>query len=399
MMKSQPVFLSARELYVGMRAECLREVSQSDIRSFGELTGDLNPLHLDPIYAASTNYAGTIAHGAYQLALCSALAGMQLPGKNCLITSVEARFPSPLKLPASVSVQGEIAAWNPSITAGRLRVTVIDRIHGRVCCEAGIGFSLHEERSPNQTIHSTFPQPAEINDHAKPLVLVTGATGGLGQAIVEGLVTEYNVLAIVNKNPLPPHLVQAGVGHVSADLASPQLAQQILKQLAGHTLFAVIHLAWPGLARGGLLNQPAGSLEAQVLAGTCQLVELAKILRETGSKDGARLISIGSIAGSQKPLTSLAAYSLGKAALEHTTRLLAAELGVLRIAVNAICPSLVPVGMNQQMDSRRQKLESASVPLGRLCTPADVLQAVHWLLSPKASFVSGQIIGLNGGQL
>ena len=82
-----------------------------------------------------------------------------------------------------------------------------------------------------------------------------------------------------------------------------------------------------------------------------------------------------------------------------SVRLLAPELARKQITINAICPGFVPVGINQQVNSRQQKLELARVPLGRLCQPADVVQAVRYLLSPAASFVSGQMLGLTGGQL
>ncbi len=70
-----------------------------------------------------------------------------------------------------------------------------------------------------------------------------------------------------------------------------------------------------------------------------------------------------------------------------------------KVTVNAVCPSFVPLGINKQADERQQKMEAARVPLGRLCTAADVAGAVDYLLSPAASFVSGQILGLSGGQL
>ena len=69
------------------------------------------------------------------------------------------------------------------------------------------------------------------------------------------------------------------------------------------------------------------------------------------------------------------------------------------MTVNAVCPSFLAVGINDRADERQQKLEKARVPLGRLCTPADVEGTIDYLLSGAASFVSGQILGLSGGQL
>jgi 3-oxoacyl-[acyl-carrier protein] reductase len=69
----------------------------------------------------------------------------------------------------------------------------------------------------------------------------------------------------------------------------------------------------------------------------------------------------------------------------------------MRITIDAVCPSFVPVGMNEQADHRLLKWETAWIPLGRLCGPEDVAGAVRHLLTPEASFVSGQFLGLSGG--
>ncbi|HUQ10235.1 MAG TPA: SDR family oxidoreductase, partial [Steroidobacteraceae bacterium] len=95
---------------------------------------------------------------------------------------------------------------------------------------------------------------------------------------------------------------------------------------------------------------------------------------------------------------AVSTYSLSKAALEQTVKLLAPELARKKITINAVCPSFVPTGMNEQSDARARKLEAARVPLGRLCSPEDVVGTVRFLLSPEASFLSGESIVLSGGQ-
>ena len=92
-------------------------------------------------------------------------------------------------------------------------------------------------------------------------------------------------------------------------------------------------------------------------------------------------------------------YSLGKAVLEHSMRLLAPELARKGVTVNAVLPSFIPVGMNAAKSSRAVLLETAKVPAGRLGSPVEVANAIEYLLSPGASFVSGQLVSLTGGQM
>jgi 3-oxoacyl-[acyl-carrier protein] reductase len=105
------------------------------------------------------------------------------------------------------------------------------------------------------------------------------------------------------------------------------------------------------------------------------------------------------MAGVHRPSLQTSAYSLGKATLEHSVRLLAPELGRKGITINVVSPAFVPVGINKRADDRQLMMARAAVPLGRLCTVDDVTAAVRHLLSPEAGFISGQTVGLYGGQL
>jgi NAD(P)-dependent dehydrogenase (short-subunit alcohol dehydrogenase family) len=126
---------------------------------------------------------------------------------------------------------------------------------------------------------------------------------------------------------------------------------------------------------------------------------VARFLRSHADAAGARLVYLGTTAATLKPALNMAAYSLGKAALEQTVRLLAPELARAGITVNTVAPSFVPVGMNSAKTNRVVLTETARVPLGKLCSPEDVARAAEFFLSPGASFITGQTLALTGGQL
>ena len=111
------------------------------------------------------------------------------------------------------------------------------------------------------------------------------------------------------------------------------------------------------------------------------------------------MVALGSVAGHYKPALGLGAYSLAKSALEDTLRLLAPEVARKKISINAVCPTFVPAGMNAQADDLQMKREAALIPMGRICETQDLVGAVRYLLSPAASFISGQSIVLSGAQL
>ncbi len=395
-MPPEPTTWRGEDLRVGLIAEFERDVTEADILDFARNSGDHNPLHVDAAYAAASNYGARIAHGAFQVGLASALVGMHLPGRLVLLGSVNARFPAPLFFPCRVSVRGEVTAWDLGLNAGQLRVTVSEASSKAPTAEIVMGFTLHEPRARQEP---SARAAADLGASA-PAVLLTGASGGIGAVLARALSARHLVLALSHRRPLDDGLLASpNVVAVRSDLAGLTLEEDVRAALGGRPLYGVVHAAWPGAPHGGLLQCPDDVLRQQLAFGGAHLIRLARLLFSCVGEGGGRLVALGSIVGSAKPALSLAAYSLGKGVLENTVRLLAPEMARKQVTVNAVCPSFLAVGINGRADERQQKIEAARVPLGRVCTPEDVCAAAEYLLSPGGAFVSGQILGLTGGQL
>jgi acyl dehydratase len=84
-------------LEVGMTAHLEKAVTQADIRDFARLSGDTNPIHIDPEYALSTRFEGTIAHGMLVGAHISTALATKLPGPGTIFLSQSLRFESPVR--------------------------------------------------------------------------------------------------------------------------------------------------------------------------------------------------------------------------------------------------------------------------------------------------------------
>ncbi len=85
------------DLEVGMRAEYRRLISQADVELFAEVSGDVNPLHLDAAFAGRTMFEGRIVHGMYTAAMISTVIGTRLPGPGCIYMSQDLRFLAPVR--------------------------------------------------------------------------------------------------------------------------------------------------------------------------------------------------------------------------------------------------------------------------------------------------------------
>ena len=114
-------------------------------------------------------------------------------------------------------------------------------------------------------------------------------------------------------------------------------------------------------------------------------------------KSGA-IVNISSMWG-QVGASCEVAYSAAKAAVIGLTKALAKEVGPSGVRVNCVCPGVIDTDMNAALDEETRAALRDETPLERIGTPEDVARAVAYLCSEEASFITGQILGVNGGMI
>jgi 3-hydroxybutyryl-CoA dehydratase len=366
-------------------AEFRVEVTLETARAFAEVSGDWNPLHTDPAHAAGTTFRHPVLHGAFSAGLLSRMAGMYLPGTDCLLHSLQLRFIAPIIPPASLVVRGD--ARSGTLDVGRVNVSIIDANSGIRYVEGSYGFGRHEHGIRERP--AALALQAGVASGGSDVVLVTGASGAIGTATLAQLGAEGVGLS------RPSGVHGALDEHVEDEI------ERVGTLLAGRRLRAIVHCGWPAPDNGRLLadSAPNLSVEHHVAAPLRQILLLAHLLERFG-REHAILVLLGSTAAVPgRHNYRMPLYSTAKSMIPTLTRALAVELGASGKRVAAVVLDVVDGGMNERMSRSARVAHASRSPFGIIATPAEVAGQLCWLVRNDSVLASGAVISLTGGSI
>ncbi|WP_420976470.1 elongation factor P 5-aminopentanone reductase [Bacillus vallismortis] len=234
--------------------------------------------------------------------------------------------------------------------------------------------------------------------------LITGASGGIGKSISETLAAEgYNLLLHYHTNQnaaaaLAEKLKEAYGVHaeiLQADLSAPEGADK-LTNLIVQPIDAIILNS--GKSHFGLITDVDNATVQEMVqlhvASPYMLTRnlLPGMIR---NRSGA-IVAVSSIWG-ETGASCEVLYSMAKGAQHSFVKGLAKELAPSGIRVNAVAPGAVDTNMMNQFSPPEKKEIADDIPIGRLARPQEIADAIAFLLSEKASYITGQILSVNGG--
>jgi NAD(P)-dependent dehydrogenase (short-subunit alcohol dehydrogenase family) len=240
---------------------------------------------------------------------------------------------------------------------------------------------------------------------ADRVVLVVGATGGIGRAVSAGLVADGARVAVSSTTLDRATSFAAELGTRAApfacDVTDPASVDVLIAAVTERygTIDGLVNLAGINLRRPAL----EVSEEDWLRVLNINLVGAFRVARGAARVMAAhgrgRVVTISSIRGKIGFRGGYSAYTASKAGIDMMTRQLAVEWAPHNITVNSVAPGFVetpliqPLLDNQEM---RQKI-TERVPMGRLALPADMVGPILFLLSDAAAFVTGHVLYVDGG--
>ncbi|MEM7176686.1 MAG: SDR family oxidoreductase [Pseudomonadota bacterium] len=225
------------------------------------------------------------------------------------------------------------------------------------------------------------------------VALVTGATRGIGKTIAKNFSQDHRV-AITWLSTEPEELSDHMLA-IRADLSEGGAAEQIVEKVMARfgRLDVIVNNA------GMVKNSPLDDFDPTTLTKMLHVNVLAAnaILGAAlpHLQSGSAIVNISSV-NAVLPPRSAAIYGASKAALNLWTKGMAKELGSRGIRVNAVAPGAVHIPDEPRSDELI-KLFADETALGRIASPQDIANAVRFLASDNASFVTGEILTVSGG--
>ena len=237
------------------------------------------------------------------------------------------------------------------------------------------------------------------------VVLVTGASRGIGRAIAEALAAAGAAVVLGARDEAK--LAQAVDAIVSAGGRASAVSLDVChRESVDAALAAVLqrHGRIDGLVNNAgitrdnlLLRMKAEDWEAVLatnLTGVYHCTQAA--LRPMLKQRSGRIVNVSSVVGITGN-AGQANYAASKAGVIGFTKSIAREVASRAITVNAVAPGFIDTEMTAAMTDKAKEAVASSIPMGRVGKPEDVAGATLFLLSDAAAYVTGQVLGVDGG--
>ena len=243
----------------------------------------------------------------------------------------------------------------------------------------------------------------------EPVVLITGATAGIGRATALAFGREGARLVCSGRNDaagaaLVAELRELGseAEFVVADVSSEEQVRQLVERTVARfgRLDVAVNSAGTEGKPGSIVDQTVESysatFDANVLGTFLSMKHELRVMFQQKQGVVVNLSStMGSRGNAQNPI-----YVASKHAIEGLTKSAALEAGRLNVRVNAVAPGPIDTEMLERIAGGAEKIAAvaATIPAGRIGTPEEVADAIVFLASDRSRYISGQILAVNGGK-
>jgi 3-oxoacyl-[acyl-carrier protein] reductase len=393
------VFTDFQAISVGDTRSLVRTITEADVRRFVDMTGDDNPLHVDPVFAETTAFKDVVVHGMLGASFISTVIGTQLPGTGALWVSQNMEFLLPVRLGDELTVSATVVGKHDRERLLDLDTRIVNQNQQVVL----------SGRGRVKVLTTVAPAAAPSPEQRPRVAIVTGGAGGIGRAICRRLADDGHHVVVNYRHradraaEIAAEITAVGTARaiaVQADIATDAGAQA-LHQAALREFGAVsvlVNNASPRINPKPLAATDWADVQAQIDVQVKGAFAMTRaVAPEMGERGWGRIVNITSQVLDGSPSVTWTGYAMAKGALAVFSRYMAAELGPRGITVNCVAPGMCETALIGDIPEKVQLMTARQTPLRRLAKPADVAAAVAYLVSDEAGFITGDTVAVNGG--
>nr|WP_276508528.1 SDR family oxidoreductase [Modestobacter muralis] len=377
----------------------VRTITEADVRRFVEMTGDDNPLHVDPAYAETTTFKDVVVHGMLGASFLSTVIGTQLPGPGALWISQNTEFLLPVRLGDELTVSVTVVATHDRERLLDLDTRIVNQNQQLVLSGQGRVKVL----APPRPVVESAP------DGRPRVALVTGGAGGIGRAVCRRLAADGHHVVVNYRSradraaDIAAEITAGGAVRaiaVRADVGTDAGARALHEAAVGEfgAVDVLVNNASPRINPKPLAALEWADVQAQLDVQVRGALAMTRAVAPAmGERGWGRIVNVTSQVVDGPPSVTWTGYAMAKGALAVFSRYMAAELGPRGITVNCVAPGMTETALIGDISEKAQLMAARQTPLRRLATPGDVAAAVAWLVSDGAAFVTGDTVAVNGG--
>jgi 3-oxoacyl-[acyl-carrier protein] reductase len=413
----QPNSFEYETIEVGYEARLKHRIEQEDVKTFAELTGDFNPVHMDPAFAKQTTFGKPVVHGMLTSSFISTMIGMLIPGPGALWTSQTLEFLSPTYVGDEITVTARVNRKSPATRMLLLEVTITNQ-HGHklVVGDSKVRMMEHEDQTESQprleeSQVSGVGNENQSVEHSKgdqKIILVTGGSRGIGAATVQNLAADghtvvLNYLQVEDAAQTVIRQVCEKGGKaiaVQGNVADEGDVEYLFSSIESRVgaVQSIVHCAAPNPIPQAFVDLEWDVFQKHLdtqLKGAFNCVKRA--LPHMIQAESGAIVFLGSIFADGIPPVQQSAYVVTKSALAALARSLAVEYGPKGVRVNVVSPGMTHTEMISNIPQKVKMLAKMNTPLRRLAQPEEIATTIRFLLSPESKHITGETIRVCGG--